>query len=349
MSFDIYFKILVDDTTTEIFNNTESILSTNGNQDMVMLGIDCNLKTTISDSSNNYLDLDLPCYSITKRYDYDFKQNSGESILNRKKYAVNFKNDFLRLATDFAIIFINDFSGFPIDNYLFREISGLVSLSSLSEETSEGSWLFLAKNLNKTDINGTRGFWNTIIDVVDENHDIDKYHLTSSQISNGILDKYTWNELFEDNSTLSNITSVFQEAFDEMDELILSESSNYVIILSRIHHHIIHENRQLTSEKYNESYNEIFVEVPWYDQDANNGILAIDKLQLRNDLKAFNKIAVSHGLPILKEKTLPIIRDAAKTNAMLITNMANTMLSVRNYYKEVRSEFYNKFDLSDES
>ena len=206
MSFDIYFKILVDKNTTEIFNNTESILYINGNQDMVMMGIDCTLKTTISDADNNYLELDLPCYSIKKQYSYDFKQNSGESILSRKRYASNFKNEFLKLASEYAIIFINDFAGYPIDNYLFKELDNIISLSALTEETSDGSWVILLKNLEKTDINGSRGHWSTLIDVADEDQDIDKYYLTNSQISNGIMDKDKWNELFEDNSTPSNIT-----------------------------------------------------------------------------------------------------------------------------------------------
>ena len=344
MSFDIYFKIMIDADDTQIFNNTELILSESGNQDMMLIGIDYQLNTTIADTDNNYLDLVLPCYTVKKQYQYDFKQNSGENNSTMKALAKTFKDNLMRLATDYAVIFINDFGDYPIDNYLFRE---LTNMTSLADDTSSGSWLLFLKNTTKTDLSGSRGQWCTMIDVIDTGNDIDKYHMTHSQIAS--LDKDTWNELFEDNSDDSYIQETYQQAFDDMDELIYSDSSNFVVILSKIHHHLIHHNRQLSSSSNTDAYNVVFVEEPYYDQSANSGELTVDKQQLRTDLKEFNRIAVAHGLPTLRELMLPIIRDAAKTKALITVKMTNAMLTARNYYITIRTEFYSKFDLTEES
>ena len=344
MSFDIYFKMMVDADDTQLFNNTELIMSESGNQDMMLIGIDYQLNTTIADSDNNYLDLALPCYTVKKQYQYDFKQNSGENNLARKTIAKTFKENLLRLATNYAVIVINDFGGYPIDNYLFRELE---NLTSLSDDTRTGSWLLFLKNTTKTDLSGSRGQWCTMIDVVDTDQDIDKYYLTHSQIAS--LDKDVWNELFEDNSDDSYIQETYQQAFDDMDDLVYNESSNFVIILSRIHHHLIHQNRQLLSSSNSEAYNTVFVEEPYYDQITNSGELTLDKQQLRTDLKEFNKIALAHGLPGLREQMLPIIRDAAKPKALITVKMTNAMLAARNYYITIRTEFYNKFDLTEEA
>jgi hypothetical protein len=341
MSFDIYFKIMVDSSQTEIFGNTESIFTDSNNQDMRMIGIDYTLNTTISDTNNNYLELDLPCYTVKRQHSYDFKSNSGETNASRKQMSTDFYNNLTRMASDYIIIIINDFSGYQIDNYLFKTIESLVSLSNLTEDTSEGSWLLLLKNSHNK--NKDRGTYQTILDVVDTSQDISKYHMTHSQTAS--IDKDKWNELFVDNNTTSFITETFQSAFDDMDDLIYDDSSNYVVILSRIHHHLIHENRNLESSSNSDSYNAVFVEVPYYNQSINSGDLTIDREQLRSDMKAFNKIAVAHGLDQLKTQLLPIIKDTFKTDALLNVNLANSMLTARNYYITIRTEFYSKYDL----
>ncbi len=330
MSFDIYLKFIIDQTKTEIYNN-DTLLNTINSNGLVAVGLNFEFKKSTTNSTKGYIQLSLPCYTTTSK-SFEFKYSNSSTYTQRKSIGESFYKHIRSLKTDYIALFINDFDNNVIENNLILNVLSMFNVSKLTKTTSTGMWFLLVKTEGKK-------IPKTLIEK-NSSTDISGYYLTHSQFSQ--INKDTWNSLFCDVSTTTYIKNTYQTAFDDMDELIYDNESNYAVILSRIHHNVIHEYRNNAPSHI--TIHDIFIEVPYYSQESNMSSLSADKNVLRNDIKSLKNLVRQYGLTSMIARLEKLDRKTYKDEGFLHKDMINDMLEIRNHYIKIRSDFKTKLN-----
>jgi hypothetical protein len=166
-------------------------------------------------------------------------------------------------------------------------------------------------------------------------NDVDLYYLTHTDLT--YLNKKTWNTLFEDNFTDTTMKVTFQTALDTVDALIYDENSDYVVILSQIHHHLLHPDGDNDD---NQNGVEELAEIAYYTTNADE--LSADMTTIKLAVDTVSSTTKNVGLDELYKKKYIVTQNTMKSNKFLSTKMVENMVEFRNLYISIRSEIYDK-------
>lgn len=330
MSFRLYIRAIGDASQTELYNNTTLLGTYSDPQKIVLLGINYQLtedNLTIIDATSRYVDISLPVYTVAQHKTYYYRELS--TVTARAENYENLRKGLMSMGTDYILVYINNLDGYQVDRKIVHLLKQQLGATYI-EEKSSGGWMLLAKPQKMARFS-VKGFVR-LNERYSSSSDIDLYYLTHTEFT--YMNKSRWNTLFDSHSTDLYIKNYYQELLDELDPLIYDEDSNFVQILSRIHHHLVHPR----DDNFDGEITEGDSEVPYYI--ANPLELEPDKETLRQDIKSISTRMFRAGVEIFLTNSKKVL-----SQPFLSIEMINEMLDYRSLYILVREEFYSKLEL----
>lgn len=330
MSFRIYLRAIADSSQTEIYNNTTLLGTYTDPQKIVLLGINYRLtedNLAIVDSTSRYVNITLPVYTVAQHKTYFYRELSTATA--RAENYENLRKGLMSMGTDYILVYINSLDGYPVDRKIVHLLKQQFGATHI-ENKSSGGWMLLAKphQMARFAVKGFR----KLTEKYNSGSSIDLYYLTHTEFT--YMNKVRWNELFHTNSSNLDIQNYYQALFDVLDPLIYDEESNYVQILSRIHHHIVHPR----DDNFDGEITEGDGEIPYYT--ANPDELDVDRETLQQDVREINALAFRGGIEKFLAEGKRVL-----SQPFLSLDMINEMLDFRSLYIFVREEFYTKLEL----
>lgn len=348
MSYRIYFRAIVNSAQTLVYNNTEAIGNYTDLLKIVFVGIKVNftkdsLLITDAGSTKQYVDLILPVYSINKKSSFQFSQleTLGETKTNLELIKKAFRSC---RSCDYLFIYINNLNGQAVtkgiltmlDSHIVSDDTHNNRITTLLHGKSTGGWALLVKPLvsNKPQ---QQIYYTKILETYSASCDIDLYHLTHSEFK--YMNKDTWNSLFETNFLDAYINNYYETLFNQADQLIYVDSSDYLQILSRIHHHLTHPR----DDNFDGQITNAALENPYYQIYPSR--LAPDMATLQSTLETLTGLFGAGGLDKLVTEASPVIYNCQKSSRFLSREMIDLMVSYRTLYISIRTEFVTKISI----
>ena len=239
MSYDIYLDINISQTSTQILENDKTIYFQPAFQDMMVIGINYSFSRKsvpagdgiVPGQIDHTLNDGLYSFSLKTYQLFNFKSIDSTNNTQRKAKAKSLYTYSRQLTTDFVVLYINNFGGYPVEKNMLTQINNTFSPTKLTDSITTGSWFILIDNRS--------GKYKTITEsVIALGDNINFYYLLFSKFST--INKNTWNKLFSYTHTEDVVKTTYETAFNDIDELLYLNTSDYVIILSRIHHNVVH-------------------------------------------------------------------------------------------------------------
>lgn len=340
MSYRLYFRMLMTSAHTQILNNTTSLVTYTDPGKITLVGInfefnqDTNLTFIDSDPFKQYVDIVLPVYHIVKKETFEFIR------LDRNYERANnfnaFSKSLMGMGTDYVLVYINTFGGNPVETKLLTFLETQTNTTLLRDKTT-GGWMMLIRPRKKQNAFESQNF-TKLLEKYSTISNINLYFLTNSEFKN--MNRATWNKLFRNNSTNLAIQTHYQDYFDSIDPMIKDESSDYLQILARIRHQLVHPR----DDNFDGVIEEADLELSYYDTYPEQ--LPSDMETIRNVVKAIGVASKESGIDILFNSTDGLILQTRSKSLFLSELMIELMLDYRNLYLTLRAEFYSKLDLS---
>jgi len=239
------------------------------------------------------------------------------------------------MGADYILIYINDLDGSSVEKSLIHYLEEVGS-TKLSGRTS-GSWCIFLKTIS------VQRFINKHFEVVaeetaDSGDSIELYYLTHTELTN--LNKKTWNELFQSDYDETTIQTYYQNLLDTLDDIIYDDDSDYVQIMSRIHHHLVHPR----DDNLDGVISELDMEKPYYDIYPDQ--LPTDMSLITTDTHTLKYSMDEAGLEFFAALSKKILAKSSKASSFLTNQMIELMVEIRNLYIATRTELDQKLDLS---
>lgn len=338
MSFRIYLDIKINTGGINIYNNTYLLNPRKYNfepytSSIVVIGINTEFSNsyTVTDSTNNYIELSLPSYQIVNNSNTEYADFIRHNLIqDRRANLIQFKAAIENLKADYILIYINNLDGNTVESTLLEYLKSLGSAKL--ENKNNGTWAMLLRPIER------KRFSNKIYTVIREKYsltdEVELYYLTQSDIS--CIDKDRWNELFDVDFSDVDIANYYQALLDTVDDLIYTDESPIVQILSRLHHHLTHprddnNDGAITADN---------LELPYYDLYPDQ--LAIDISLLVATTKELHRELYDSGITGFTTLVDAVNRSTLSLLTYLHLDMLNKILELRNKYVTVRDEITSK-------